>query len=685
MMRRRRIRCRANLWITCLSLKKVTSRYKCLPNGIRGEMKDKSDSGSQSVSAPTTEIEQVGVVTASKIYCGWSTEGLEHVLQPVQSDSTKASPPSANEPGSDSVAQKTIPKMGSSDPQDSSLHVQVSCQKPPNYLLSGSQEPRQENKATYNGGECALPSSRETSIQKSEALKEQSPSRLNAAETEIQPKSCATPKAPETTAVCETEKALEPTKLNEPEKTASSASTSRSKDSKSTTGKTPTFQEVQHIPIQSNASLRDAGGVSRTGLQTPRRKQSIVSFGAGIKEAPKALAHLEDMTPQPLPRKNLATILKASRSTTLPRVEPSVDFGDTHFTMIRFLRIAERASFPQRPLSTSSRLSRMSTGSVSSLVDSEVHSSGRPAITLRRVTRCRSSGLEDTILRGAHVQPSVFGSRPAGSFASLRRKKQLSSDRADVHNAFLLGPSLVTMLGNICSFHTGGNKSALKIVYGADPEPLSPENLSVMKAARERSAARGKQREAQCAYATYLVILGLSYTPALIWDLEPRVVLRKERAEDSRPPYHLRARKQPTAPQERPAGLPGAFVYGDGNARRLKRAVLQASAWHRGVHCRTKKDATLVETMEAIETAMDVWDSTETIVVLLAGLNDIQDDTSPHDSTEKFKSQITSWKARAKGHLFVVYGVPEVGPKDDTMRRKCELWNSKPTSNLLRH
>ncbi|KAL3207762.1 hypothetical protein MRX96_039530 [Rhipicephalus microplus] len=79
--------------------------------------------------------------------------------------------------------------------------------------------------------------------------------------------------------------------------------------------------------------------------------------------------------------------------------------------------------------------------------------------------------------------------------------------------------------------------------------------------------------------------------------------------------------------------------------------------------------------MEAIETATDVWDSTEAIVVLHAGLSDIQDDTSPHDSTEMIKSQITSWKARAKGHFFVVYGVPEVGPKDDTKQIKCELWN----------
>ncbi|KAL1487230.1 hypothetical protein MTO96_031049 [Rhipicephalus appendiculatus] len=80
--------------------------------------------------------------------------------------------------------------------------------------------------------------------------------------------------------------------------------------------------------------------------------------------------------------------------------------------------------------------------------------------------------------------------------------------------------------------------------------------------------------------------------------------------------------------------------------------------------------------MEAIETATDVWGSTEAIVVLHADLSDLQDnDTSPYDSTERFKSQITSWRARAQDHFFVVYGVPEVGPKDDAMRIKCELWN----------
>ncbi|KAH6940613.1 hypothetical protein HPB50_003013 [Hyalomma asiaticum] len=42
---------------------------------------------------------------------------------------------------------------------------------------------------------------------------------------------------------------------------------------------------------------------------------------------------------------------------------------------------------------------------------------------------------------------------------------------------------------------------------------------------------------------------------------------------------------------------------------------------------------------------------------------------------EKLKSHITTWKAKAKGHFFVAYSIPEVGPKDNAMRIKCESWN----------
>ncbi|KAH7956037.1 hypothetical protein HPB52_005759 [Rhipicephalus sanguineus] len=452
-------------------------------NAAPSEIKEKPDSGSQSASAPTTETEQLSVVASGKSRCGRSTEGLEPVQQPVQSDSTKVSPSSSDESGRDSVQQKTIRSIDSSDPQNSS-HMYKSPVKHRQNIGTPAVKSRVKKTKQSTVVDITCPDRKEISTKKGEPLEEQSRSRLHAAETEKQPQSCEMPKALETTAVRESEKVLEASKSNEPEKAASSASTSRDRGSKSVTSRTPPVQEVQHAPTMNSVSVRNARRASWTGLQTPRRKQSVVSFGAGIREAavafntkpvpqevPKALAHLEEMAPKYLPRRNLATILKASRSTTLPRAEPSVDFGDAHFAMI--------------------------------------------------------------------------------------------SDRADVHNAFLLGPSLMTMLGNICNFHTGGNRSSLKTVSEAfeataeesvstsawamvtlpgailtfilcttilwliylrpyDQEPLSPENLAVMKAARERSAARGRQRGVQCAYATYLVIFSLSYTPALIWDMEPR-------------------------------------------------------------------------------------------------------------------------------------------------------------------
>lgn len=48
------------------------------------------------------------------------------------------------------------------------------------------------------------------------------------------------------------------------------------------------------------------------------------------------------------------------------------------------------------------------------------------------------------------------------------------------------------------------------------------------------------------------------------------------------------------------------FVYGDGNALRMKPAILRTTAWNRRLNCRTKTDPILVETMEAVDTAADV-------------------------------------------------------------------------------
>ncbi|XP_077507669.1 uncharacterized protein LOC144118691 [Amblyomma americanum] len=123
----------------------------------------------------------------------------------------------------------------------------------------------------------------------------------------------------------------------------------------------------------------------------------------------------------------------------------------------------------------------------------------------------------------------------------------------------------MTVLGNICSFHAGGNKAALGAVLhpaeianqsvtdvtwaivtlpGAllalltctvviwisyikphEPEPQSSENLAVMRIAQEKIASPVKRRGVECAYATYLAIFSLSYVPSQMLGLEPRITL----------------------------------------------------------------------------------------------------------------------------------------------------------------
>nr|XP_054929572.1 uncharacterized protein LOC129386165 [Dermacentor andersoni] len=128
------------------------------------------------------------------------------------------------------------------------------------------------------------------------------------------------------------------------------------------------------------------------------------------------------MGPKLSKKKSLSTILKASGSATTPRCEPSVDFGDTRFTLISPLLSPTRASYP-RHLSSSSRLSRISTSSLSSLADSDARSFGRQPITLRRMTRTRGYGFEDTTTRSADNRPSMLGD--AALFNAFNRTLRL--------------------------------------------------------------------------------------------------------------------------------------------------------------------------------------------------------------------------------------------------------------------
>ncbi|XP_077508055.1 uncharacterized protein LOC144119260 [Amblyomma americanum] len=327
-------------------------------------------------------------------------------------------------------------------------------------------------------------------------------------------------------------------------------------------------QPVRPSSLASVAKCSDPSGTDDGG-EALRRKPSAVSFDAGVREeserkpvplnkVPEALAHLEDIAPRPTRLKGLSTIVKGSGSlSTASRAQRAsfVDFGAAKCAIISPARKLTGSSVAGH-MSASSRLSRTSTGSLSSLIDGDLM---RPPITLRRTMRNRSCVFDETTTR-----PSMTVSQIGSQVGWLLKKKKKSA-RADVHNAFLLGPSLMTVLGNMCSFHEGTNKRALLIASHApegtdlslsiitwtivtlpaalvalvactaviwllyvrphDPAPLSSENVAVMEAAGERSASRGKRRGVQCACATYLAIFSLSYVPSVVHQLEPRGAL----------------------------------------------------------------------------------------------------------------------------------------------------------------
>ncbi|KAL1485946.1 hypothetical protein MTO96_047160 [Rhipicephalus appendiculatus] len=119
-----------------------------------------------------------------------------------------------------------------------------------------------------------------------------------------------------------------------------------------------------------------------------------------------------------------------------------------------------------------------------------------------------------------------------------------------------------------------------------------------------------------------------------------------------------------------------AFVYGDGNAARLKRAALKAVGWNKKVIFRAKEGATLQELCSAVDQAEDIWQAPEAIVVLHAGSLEISNGSStPDSSTSQLRVLLTKWLQKAQGHRFVVYALTGRGSSSETHSTPCRDWN----------
>ncbi|XP_075539687.1 uncharacterized protein LOC142574511 [Dermacentor variabilis] len=308
-----------------------------------------------------------------------------------------------------------------------------------------------------------------------------------------------------------------------------------------------------------------------------KRKQSVVSFEAGVKEPQTndkvpfvkrestALAHLEELAPRLAHgRRSLSTILKTSATSTRFAQRPSsVDFGPGKYALISPLHTPSGSRGPSAP-------SKLYVGSMSSCGESSGWHRGRRPTAPRSAMGSRSHLSYETLYTrsGVSARQSMTASHIGSQFgtATMKKTRRRVHGRMDVHSAFILGPSLMSVLGNICSFHAGGNKQALRgvslasrvsqrsisgvtwamvtlpgvllalvtcsaviwLVYVRphDPEPYSSENLAVKRAAREKRAYRQRQqRGVQFACAAYMAVFVVTYVPSYLLNIDHRVAL----------------------------------------------------------------------------------------------------------------------------------------------------------------
>ncbi|KAL3244887.1 hypothetical protein MRX96_018476 [Rhipicephalus microplus] len=303
-------------------------------------------------------------------------------------------------------------------------------------------------------------------------------------------------------------------------------------DSKSTASGTSLVQSTETLVEcrQENLSAPSTGllrhsseALSLVTRSEPRRSlQSVVSFREEVKEIDNEttttvkltpLAHLVEMAPTLAQKRKLATILKVPGYAGRP---PFVLGRLWSFAVRRHQRSVGRAP------------------------------ASRPAAPRDEQPKCvHRRGVLDAKRR----QPQAF----------------LVRARLDVHDAFLMGPSLISVMGGICSFHTSGNRRALTIIALAsegteqpmtgvkwaivtlpgvvlalvicstaiwllyirphEPAPQSVENLAVIRAAQQKHTGRRTHMGIRYACAAYAAIFSFVYALSVVVGLTERMAL----------------------------------------------------------------------------------------------------------------------------------------------------------------
>lgn len=116
-------------------------------------------------------------------------------------------------------------------------------------------------------------------------------------------------------------------------------------------------------------------------------------------------------------------------------------------------------------------------------------------------------------------------------------------------------------------------------------------------------------------------------------------------------------------------------VAGDVNAFRLMPTVCKVTKLDSRVGFYTTRRATFREAAKAVQQEMQVQQNQQSLVVLHAGLMELQDGADPEEEVRDIGTQLQQWVKDYSGHYYLVYGKPEASQSDRMIREKCQRWN----------
>ncbi|KAH7961386.1 hypothetical protein HPB52_008733 [Rhipicephalus sanguineus] len=118
------------------------------------------------------------------------------------------------------------------------------------------------------------------------------------------------------------------------------------------------------------------------------------------------------------------------------------------------------------------------------------------------------------------------------------------------------------------------------------------------------------------------------------------------------------------------------FVFGDGNALRMKWATLHTVGWNQKVQFRAETATTLREVAEAVDAELERWGTDEAMVVIHAGCKEVLSGSEPHEEIlNDLRAQLQRWKERAPNSRFVIYALPVPWRGTSEILNTCKRWN----------